>query len=110
MATNQVYQEGDEIFLAVASGVVSGDPVVIGQIPGVAQTDRDANGKASVDFDGVYSLSVKGPAAAVAVGDILYYAAGTPLITNTNSGVRFGYALGAVSCGATTTISVKIGY
>ena len=47
---------------------------------------------------------------AVAVGDILYYAAGTPLITNTNSGVRFGYALGAVSCGATTTISVKIGY
>jgi predicted RecA/RadA family phage recombinase len=115
MATNQVYSKGDELIEPVASGVLSGAPVVVGQMPGVAQTDRDANGNASVDFDGVYNLSVKGINAggntAIAYGDILYYTTGdTPPISAKATGVRFGYARGAVTSGATATIAVKLGY
>jgi hypothetical protein len=65
--------------------------------------------------DGVATFSVKGidggGSSAVAVGDILYYVnADTPKISKKNTGVRFGYALEAVSSGSTATIRVKIGY
>jgi len=48
----------------------------------------------------------------LAAGDILYYEAGQtpPINKDATNGVRFGYALAAVSSGATTTIAVKIGY
>jgi hypothetical protein len=89
---------------------------VVGQIPCVAQTDRDANGNASVDMDGVYNLSVKGVTngavnSAVAVGDLLYYnAAHTPVLDKDTTGIRWGYALQAVTSGATATIQAKVGY
>jgi predicted RecA/RadA family phage recombinase len=94
----------------------SGDPVLAGQIPGVALTNKDTNNLNTIATNGVFALSVKGENnagnVAVAVGDILYYEAGqTPPVNKDNvAGVRFGYALGAVSSGATTTINVKIGY
>src|SRR6266487_1814468 len=117
MARNRVRARGRQLLLTVASGKVSGDPVVDGQIPGVALTDRDTTtGKATVQMDGVFNLSVKGvitgPAnQAVAEGDILYYTAGhTPNLDKDTGGVRFGYALAAVTSGATATIPVKIGY
>jgi predicted RecA/RadA family phage recombinase len=94
----------------------SGDPVICGQIPGVALTNEDTNGVTTVALDGVADLSVKGETttdAAIAVGDILYYdSAATPHKLNADStnGVRFGYALAAVSSGATATIPVEIGY
>jgi predicted RecA/RadA family phage recombinase len=102
--------------LAVPSGVVSGDPVVDGQIPGVALIDRKADGRATVQLDGTFLLSVKGvitgPAnSAVAEGDLLYYNAGhTPKLDKDTAGVRFGYAEGTVNSGATATIAVKVGY
>lgn len=117
MARNRVRARGRQLLLTVISGVVSGDPVVVGQIPGVALTDRDTTtGKATVQMDGVFNLSVKGEQAAgnvaVAEGDILYYEAGQtpPINKDATNGVRFGYALAAVTSGATATIAVKIGY
>lgn len=115
MATNQNYAEGDELLVPVASGTLSGAPVVVGQMPGIALTDRDANGNASVDFDGVYTVSVKGIDGsgnkAIAYGDILYYTtADTPPVSVKATGVRFGYAMAAVTSGATASIAVRIGY
>lgn len=117
MATNRVYEMGDELLLPVPVGTLSGAPLCIGQIPCVAQTDRDANGNASVDCDGVYNLSVKGvitgPAnSAVAVGDIIYYtAAHTPVLDkDATAGIRFGYALQMITSGSTATIQVKVGF
>lgn len=95
---------------------VSGDPVVCGQIPGVALAAEDANGLTTVALDGVFELSVKGENnsgnSAVAVGDILYYEAGQtpPVNKDGTAGIRFGYALAAVNSGATTTIPVEVGY
>ncbi|MFI7691779.1 capsid cement protein [Nonomuraea sp. NPDC049655] len=118
MATNQVYNHGDQFDVVCSEPATpsSGDPVLVGQLPGVALTDENADGTTTVKFNGVYDFPVKGETttnAAIAVGDILYYdAAATPhkLNKDNTNGVRFGYALEAVSSGATNTIRVKIGY
>lgn len=100
---------------AVASGVTSGAPCVDGQIPGVALVDRKSDGRATIQCDGSFLISVKGidqsGNSAVAEGDILYFtAADTPPVSKKNTGVRFGYAEGTVGSSATATISVKVGY
>jgi predicted RecA/RadA family phage recombinase len=122
MARNQVFENGDYLSLAATAPTTpaSGDPVLVGQMPGVALTDEGDGGNAathtSIHFSGVYDLSVKGENAAgnsaVAVGDILYYEAGQtpPLNKDATNGVRFGYALETVTSGATATIRVKVGY
>ncbi len=117
MAKNRVYAEGRRLSLAATDPATpaAGDPVVVGQLPGVALTAEDAAGNTSVDLGGVYNLSVKGVDGAgnspVAVGDLLYYVtADTPKLSKKNTGVRYGYALGTVGTGATATIAVKIGY
>lgn len=115
MAKNLVLDKADVLNVTLAA-VLSGDPVMVGQVPGVALTDTDADGKVRVKVSGVFTLSVKGENnagnVAVAVGDILYHeAATTPKINKDNvAGLRFGYALQAVTSGATTTIQVKVGY
>lgn len=119
MAKNMVFERGTK-FSAVCSQPAtpaSGDPVLVGQIPAVATTDERADGTTSVDTEGVWLLAVEGKDAAnaniaVAAGDILYYdAANTVKLNKDNTnGVRFGYALAAVTSGATATIRVKLGY
>lgn len=117
MAKNRHFANGRKLALAATDPTTpaSGDPVIVGQIPGVALTNERTAGDTSVDTEGVYDLSVKGidggGNSAVAVGDILFYvAADTPKLSKKNTGVRYGYALGAVVSGATTTIPVKLGY
>lgn len=114
MAANEIFNEGNQLAVTLAS-VTSGDPVVAGQIPGVALNSTDANGKVTMKTDGVFDLSVKGVDgggnSAVAVGDIIYYTSGdTPKLNKKDTGVRFGYALEAVASAGTDTIQVKIGY
>ena len=116
MATNRKHQDGRRLSVAVASTVESGDPVAIGQMTAVALTDYDATtGEASVDFVGVWNLSVKAingdGNSAVALGDALYYVDGdTPPLSKKNTGVFFGYALEAITSGATATIMVRKPY
>lgn len=123
MATNmrRAY-DSKKTFTGVASDPAvpaSGDPAVVGQIPCVALGAEASGGNAAGDTtfarDGSFMLSVKGidqvGNSAVAPGDILYYvAADTPKISKKNTGVRFGYANGAVVSAATTTIEVFVGY
>lgn len=116
MAKNEVFREGTHLSVAATDPATpaSGDPVVVGQIPGVALTAEDTAGNCTMVTEGVFNLSVKGTngaGVAVAIGDILYYTSGnTPKLDKTTTGVRFGYALGAVNSGATATIPVKLGY
>lgn len=117
MAKNEVYRDADRLAVACTDPTtpVSGDPVVYGQRPGVCEVSEGADGLASVKFSGEFTLSVKGVDgggnSAVAEGDILYYtAADTPKISKKSTGVRFGYAAGAVTSGSTATIPVIIGY
>ena len=113
MATNRVFETGKMLSVATASTVLSGDPVIVGAMAGVAQTDYDATtGETTIDFGGVYNLSVKGiddaGNSAVAVGDPIYYVTGdTPVLSKKRTGVLFGYALDVVVSAATTTIRVR---
>lgn len=122
MAINLYMHDGRYITGAATAPATptSGDPVLLGQIPGVALTDEgeggNDSGEITIDTGGVYNLSVKGENAsgnsAVAIGDIIYYEAGQtpPLNKDATNGVRFGYAFGAVGSGQTATIPVKVGY
>jgi predicted RecA/RadA family phage recombinase len=117
VAKNRVHETGNRLSLAATNPAtpVSGDPVRVGQVPGVALTDERADGTTTIQTDGVFTLSVKGVDgsgnAAIAAGDIVYYVdADTPKLSVKTTGVRFGYALDAVSSGATTAIRVKVGY
>lgn len=62
MATNLKYQDGDQLLLTVPSGIASGEPLLYGQQPCVALTDRgeDVAGKATVKFNGVFNLELAG--------------------------------------------------
>jgi predicted RecA/RadA family phage recombinase len=51
--------------LPVLAGTVSGNPVIVGMLPGVALTDRDASGNATVQLDGAFDVSVTGAIASV---------------------------------------------
>ncbi len=95
----------------------SGDPVIVGTIPGVAITKEaeggNAAGETTIATEGVFNLSVKGVDgggnSAVAVGDKIYYVTGdTPKLSKKTSGVLFGKALGAVNSGATAAIPVML--
>jgi len=117
VSKNEVFDDADDLSLVATDPATpaSGDPVLVGQIPGVAQTNERADGTTSITMKGAHRLSVKGidgsGNVAVAAGDILYYtAADTPKLSKKATGVRFGYALAAVVSGATTTIRVKVGY
>jgi predicted RecA/RadA family phage recombinase len=120
MAKNQVHDDGGLVTYDVACSApttpASGDPVLYGQLPGVALTAENAAGLTTIATNGVWLLDVEGAnnagATAVAVGDILYYdtAATVKINKDNTNGVRFGYALDAVGSGATANIRVKVGY
>jgi predicted RecA/RadA family phage recombinase len=117
MAKNMVFADGTKLSAVCSDPAIpaSGDPVIIGQVPAVATTNERSDGTTSVDTAGVWNLSVKGVDgsgnSAVAAGDILYYvAADTPKLSKKATGVRFGYALAAITSGQTATIRVKLGY
>lgn len=112
MAKNRIFAQGNKhLRLPVRSGLVSGDPEVVGgALPCVLLTDRDADGNATVSLDAVFDIPVEAAAAAISPGHILYWDATAPRLSNTGAGVRFGYALEAVLNTATSTIRVQVGY
>lgn len=95
----------------------SGDPVIIGSIPGVAVTDEGDGGNAAAETtvctEGIFDLSVKGhngtSNAAITAGALIYYkSTANPVLNLDDSGVAFGYALEAVDSGDTATIKVLV--
>jgi predicted RecA/RadA family phage recombinase len=112
MAKNRRHEEGRYLELSVPAETESGDPVVVGALPAVALTDRQDNGKATCQTDGVFELEVTGKnkagEKAIAEGDVVYLTAGV-LNVNDEEGVPFGYALAPVVKNKTEVIPVKVG-
>lgn len=108
MARNRRYAGAFQLSLPVIAGTVSGDPVLIGaELPGVALTDRDADGEATVRMIGAFSLEVTA-AAAMDAGDPVYIDGAAGTLSDTNTDVFFGYVLEDVAIG-TATVAVKVG-
>lgn len=126
MAKNRVYKQSEKTLknISVASALVSvvaGDPVVHGNIPGVALTNPDAVNTLIMQTDGVFTLPVQGATlsttsvhgTSVQSGNILYYDAtnASCKLSRKSTGVRFGYALGNIDvASAISTIQVQVGY
>lgn len=118
MAKNIVFDHGDQLSLPVTAPATptSGDPVLVGELPGVALTDENTEGNTTVKLNGVANLEVVGTSddgttdAAISAGDVVYYDTDDTLNVDSSNGTRFGYALEDVASGATSTIRVKIGY
>jgi hypothetical protein len=118
VATNRVHEQGTNLDWEVASGVESGEPILIGgtgvnALPGVALTDRGSDDRATVQHGGVFNLSVEGINAggnvAIAEGDPVFYTgADDPVLNAKVGGTLFGWAREAVASGATATIAVKL--
>ncbi len=104
MALNEVFRYAQRLTLPVVAGTKSGDPVLVGSLPGVAQTDRDGDGNATVWREGAHNFTVDG--AIAAVGDPVYIAAAatgtrqTGLKAAAGSDVLFGYALATKATGS----------
>jgi predicted RecA/RadA family phage recombinase len=96
MAKNQVYHEARRFPVPVPVGVVSGDPVVVGELAGVALNSRQDDGTITLETQGAYELTVTG---AVTLGAAIYaiVAGGlvTGLTTSATNNTRFGTALAA---------------
>lgn len=107
MALNQVYDDARRFPVAVPAGVVSGDPVVVGSIVGVALISRTSDGVVTIDTGGAYELTV---AVATTLGQPIYAVVAGGLVTGLNTtaagNTRFGTALAAQ--GAAGKIPVKI--
>lgn len=120
MATNAAFHKGDRLSVTCSHPTTpaAGLPCRLGNMVGVAVTDERSDGTTTVAFDGVWDISVKGVDAAgnsaVAAGDALFYVDadvddGTGFLSKDDTASRFaGFALGAVSSAATTTIPVKL--
>lgn len=91
MAKNQRYSHFDHIKLPVPEGTVSGDPVRVGAIAGVAKVDRRADGTATVWLDGSYTIDVAG---ALTEGQIVYITPEGTLTAATEAG-NFPYGVAA---------------
>lgn len=102
MATNEKFRYANRIELPVAEGVKSGDPVQVGSLMGVAQTDRDAEGNASVWLEGAHYFELDD---AVTAGQPVYIADGS-LTLDSEGGEVFGHSIETTS--AAGPVAVKI--
>ena len=94
MALNEILKHSQNRSLPVPTGTKSGDPVRVGIINGVAQTNegdgQNAPGYASIKSHGAWKLPVEG--AVTAIGDPIYISA-TNELSATTVGDLFGAAL-----------------
>lgn len=85
---------------APAGGVVTGQPVAIGSLRGIASTTAAEGEDAAIARVGVFEV-VKATGAAWAVGDKLYYSSANSNFTKTaTDNVLFGFAAAAAVSGA----------
>lgn len=110
MAKNIRFEDAIRLDLPVPSGTVSGDPVLVGIIPGVAVTDRDTDGNATVSIAGgcVADIDLASAVVTTVGGPVFITAAGTVSATSAANSAVYGAALAAKASGAAATIPVLL--
>ena len=95
MALNEIYRNADHLELPVIAGTESGDAVQVGELMGVALTDRDADGNASVALKGGFEFTVAFEI--TEVGQAVYLLADGSALTDSatvpSANAKYGHAL-----------------
>ena len=108
---------GRDYNMAVPVGTVSGSPVALGFITGIAQNDRDAAGNADVKVPGIVDEDMHPVTARLAIGNIvigdrLYYDTVNNVVDNDGgvNHVPYGLAFGAIAIagGVDTTATISV--
>jgi len=109
MALNEIYKDGNELVLPVASTVKSGNLVQVGQIIGVAQNDavtgQDGNTYATVKMNGVFELTTS---VAVTVGAAMYVTSAGVINVTSTSNKFIGHAVTAKTTTTAGSIYVRL--
>ena len=105
MARNIIYDQGDQLVVNVIAGTVAGDAVAFGNQPGVALTDRDSAGQATVKFNGVAAFTLTGATAEDAV--YIDPTDGTLTLTDTASDIFFGVCI--ADADSDDLVNIRIG-
>jgi predicted RecA/RadA family phage recombinase len=112
MAKNRKYEHGQNLTVPVIAGTVSGGPVIVGMLPGVALTTRDANGNASCELgDGTYTVTVTA-AGNITLGQPIYITSATYALTDASGAGKqlFGHALSTSTGAGAKSIDVRIAH
>lgn len=109
MSKNKHFEDTGSIYMPVISGTVSGDPVCTGLVVGVAETDRDTAGSATVELAGVFDLTVTGAIATFGL-PIWINPATKALTVATGTGLVVFGAAGATKSSGAGVIPVIVGY
>tara|TARA_Y100000361_G_C10935490_1_gene226030 strand:- start:120 stop:443 length:324 start_codon:yes stop_codon:yes gene_type:complete len=96
-------QNGANVTITAGAAYSSGDPVVVGDLVGVAVTDIANGATGAIATEGVYSFA-KASGASLAVGDIAYVNSSKKMTNTTTSNTAFGVVV-AVS---TSEVELKI--
>lgn len=108
MAQNQRYTNALHIAVPVPEGTKSGDPVQVGQISGVAQIDRQPDGRATVWLDGSWDIEVAG--AVATVGLPIYITSAGALTATAGTNTPWGVALATKTAAAAPLEVAPLGY
>jgi hypothetical protein len=112
MAKNIKYEPGwrKDYVCTKPDKPVSGDPVRIGNMTGIALTDEDAAGKTMVNtgpFVAEFSVKDNGNTGIAVGAPLWYHDDATPALDNVSAGgYYYGIALAAIATGQTATIKV----
>lgn len=110
MSKVEKFFDGDNLTLPVISGTVSGSPVIVGMLVGVAETSRDANGNAEVKLGkGVHTLPVTATGA-INIGQTIYITSATYALTDTSGAGKqaYGHAVSASTGTGTKQIDIRV--
>ena len=106
MATNFI-QHGDVLTITAPAAVTGGEPVIVGEIRGIAVGDADSGAPVDVATGGVFTLS-KVATDDVALGDAIYWDSSAELATVTaTDNDKIGVAVEAAGNGV-GTVKVRI--
>lgn len=100
-------QPGENLTLTAPAAVVSGQPVKIGRIVGIATGDAPASGEVVLVTVGVFDLP-KVAAEALAAGDPIYLRASDNLVTGVASGNTLIGVATAPSANPSATARVRL--
>jgi predicted RecA/RadA family phage recombinase len=110
MAKNRKFESGDSLSVPVIAGTVSGGPVIVGMLPGVALVDRRGDGTASCRFgEGVYTQTVTATAN-ITLGQPIYITSATYALTDAAGAGKqlYGHAVSTSTGAGSKSIDIRI--